>query len=87
MQPRLERRNGRRADQLLEHPRFRAAYDFLLLRETAGEETGGLGQWWTRYQDVGADERRRMIQQLSGEPAAKRSRNRRKRKPSGGSDS
>ncbi|WP_185268305.1 polynucleotide adenylyltransferase PcnB [Halopseudomonas xiamenensis] len=85
MQPRLERRNGRRADQLLEHPRFRAAYDFLLLREAAGEDTGGLGRWWTRYQEVGADERRRMIQQLSsGEPAAKRSRQRRKRKPGGG---
>ena len=83
MQPRLERRNGRRADQLLEHPRFRAAYDFLLLREAAGEDTGGLGRWWTRYQEVGADERRRMIQQLSSsEPAAKRSRQRRKRKPS-----
>src|SRR5690606_23046472 len=87
MQPRLERRNGRRADQLLEHPRFRAAYDFLLLREAAGEETGGLGQWWTRYQDVGADERRRMIQQLSSrDPAGKRGRPRRKRKPQGGSD-
>ena len=87
MQPRLERRNGRRADQLLEHPRFRAAYDFLLLREAAGEDTGGLGRWWTRYQEVGADERRRMIQQLSsGEPAAKRSRQRRKRKPSGGAE-
>ncbi|WP_285261149.1 polynucleotide adenylyltransferase PcnB [Halopseudomonas bauzanensis] len=87
MQPRLERRNGRRADQMLEHPRFRAAYDFLLLREEAGEETGGLGQWWTRYQDVGADERRRMIQQLSSrDPAGKRGRPRRKRKPQGGSD-
>src|SRR5690606_23183176 len=87
MQPRLERRNGRRADQMLEHPRFRAAYDFLLLREEAGEDTGGLGQWWTRYQDVGADERRRMIQQLSSrDPAGKRGRPRRKRKPQGGSD-
>lgn len=88
MQPRLERRNGRRADQLLEHPRFRAAYDFLLLREAAGEETDGLGQWWTRYQDVGPDQRRRMVQELSsGEAGRKRARpNRNKRKPRSGAE-
>lgn len=85
MQPRLERRNGRRADQLLEHPRFRAAYDFLLLREAAGEETRGLGDWWTRYQDARPDERRRMVQQLSsGESANKGSRPRHKRRPRSG---
>ena len=87
MQPRLERRNGRRADQMLEHPRFRAAYDFLLLREAAGEQTNGLGDWWTRYQDVGADQRRRMVQELSaGETGRKRSRPNRKRKPRSGAE-
>ncbi|PKM04483.1 MAG: polynucleotide adenylyltransferase PcnB [Gammaproteobacteria bacterium HGW-Gammaproteobacteria-6] len=82
MQPRLERRSGRRADQLLEHPRFRAAYDFLLLREGAGEETEGLGQWWTDYQDASADKRRKMISELDDKPGAgKGARPRRKRKP------
>ncbi|HKS58623.1 MAG TPA: polynucleotide adenylyltransferase PcnB, partial [Steroidobacteraceae bacterium] len=37
LQPRFERREGRRALRLLNHPRFRAAYDFLLLRAEAGE--------------------------------------------------
>ena len=37
LQTRFERRSGRRALRLLEHPRFRAAYDFLLLRAEAGE--------------------------------------------------
>src|SRR5690606_6188951 len=37
LQPRFERRAGRRALRLLDHPRFRAAYDFLLLRAAAGE--------------------------------------------------
>lgn len=50
LQSRLMRRGGRRAEQLLENRRFRAAYDFLLLREEAGEDTGGLGDWWTDYQ-------------------------------------
>ena len=32
----------------LKHPRFRAAYDFLLLREKSGENLGGAGAWWTK---------------------------------------
>ncbi len=86
MQERLPRRQGKRADLLLESPRFRAGYDFLLLREEAGEDTGGLGDWWTRYQEVSDSERRAMIRDLSssGEVAAKprkRRRSPRKRRP------
>ncbi|MFG0380896.1 polynucleotide adenylyltransferase PcnB [Pseudomonas sp. zbq_18] len=69
MQERLPRRQGKRADQLLENPRFRAGYDFLLLREEAGEQTGGLGDWWTEYQDASDSERRAMIRDLSNRPA------------------
>lgn len=65
MQERLPRRQGRRADQLLDNPRFRAGYDFLLLREEAGEETAGLGHWWTLYQAASERERRQMIRQLN----------------------
>lgn len=65
MQERLPRRQGRRADQLLENPRFRAGYDFLLLRESAGEQTDGLGEWWTEYQEANDSERRSMIRELS----------------------
>lgn len=64
MQERLPRRQGKRADLLLENPRFRAGYDFLLLRESVGEETEGLGQWWTDYQEVSDSERRNMIRDL-----------------------
>ncbi|RMP39630.1 Poly polymerase, partial [Pseudomonas amygdali pv. lachrymans] len=42
MQERLPRRSGKRADLLLDNSRFRAGYDFLLLREAAGEQTDGL---------------------------------------------
>jgi poly(A) polymerase len=65
MQERLPRRSGKRADLLLENPRFRAGYDFLLLREEAGEETDGLGDWWTDYQDASDSERRNMIRALN----------------------
>jgi len=51
-QLRLQRRTGRKAAELVEHRRFRAAYDFLLLREQAGENTGDLGSWWTAVQEL-----------------------------------
>lgn len=87
MQERLPRRQGRRADQLLDNPRFRAGYDFLLLRESAGEETGGLGHWWTLYQEASESERRTMIRGLSNKeadgaaPRKRRRNSRRKRGP------
>jgi poly(A) polymerase len=34
----------------LRHPRFRAAYDFLLVRENATSDKNGLGKWWTDFQ-------------------------------------
>jgi poly(A) polymerase len=78
MQNRLPQRN--KAQKLLEHQRFRAAYDFLLIREQAGEDFAGLGDWWTRYQNADPQGRDKMISEL---PAAKSSRQRqpRKRKP------
>jgi poly(A) polymerase len=78
MQPRLERRQGKRPLLLLSHPRFRAAYDFLLLRAEAGETDPEIGQWWTRFQEVDAAERHKM---LSGTSARKPKRKRRRRKP------
>ena len=56
-QLRLQRRQGRRAAELVEHRRFRAAYDFLLLREAAGEDTGDIGSWWTEFQELPPEER------------------------------
>ncbi len=88
MQERLPRRSGKRADMLLDNPRFRAGYDFLLLRESAGEETEELGQWWTDYQDANDSERRAMIAELgsrddsSGAAPRKRKRSGTKRKRS-----
>lgn len=60
MQLRLPRRNGNKAAQMIGHPRFRAAYDFLLLREQSGEDLGGLGQWWTDYQASDENTQRKM---------------------------
>ena len=51
MQLRLPRINSRKCKDLLSHPRFRASYDFLLLREQSGEQLDNIGQWWTDYQE------------------------------------
>lgn len=52
LQSRLANRTGKRALRLLAHPRFRAAYDFLLLRAEAGEDLQDLGAWWTEFQET-----------------------------------
>lgn len=49
-QPRLQRM--RKPAEMIQNRRFRAAYDFLLLREAAGEETEGAGAWWTEQQEL-----------------------------------
>ncbi|ROT96000.1 polynucleotide adenylyltransferase PcnB [Marinobacter sp. R17] len=78
LQMRLPRRNGKRAFATLEHPRFRAAYDFLLVREAAGEDTEGLGQWWTDFQNADERGRENMLSELG--PAGPRNRRRKRRK-------
>ncbi len=75
-QLRLQRRQGRRAAELVEHRRFRAAYDFLLLREEAGEETDGLGAWWTEFQELAPEQR--LEQSGSGDGGNRAGRRRRK---------
>lgn len=82
LQQRLPNRLGMRALRLLDHPRFRAAYDFLLMREDAGEPLEGLGNWWTSYQAADDDARERMVKELSARPNPDgKPRRRRPRKP------
>lgn len=50
-QLRLQNRRGKKVHELTAHRRFRAAYDFLLLREQAGEDLDGLGKFWTEMQE------------------------------------
>ncbi|MDE1885017.1 MAG: polynucleotide adenylyltransferase PcnB [Xanthomonadaceae bacterium] len=52
LQPRLADRQKKRVFRLLAHPRFRGAYDFLLLRAAEGEAIAELGRWWTHAQQM-----------------------------------
>jgi poly(A) polymerase len=65
LQPRFERREGRRALALLQHPRFRSAYDLLVLRAQAGAVPQELADWWTEIQTLSADERHERIAALA----------------------
>ena len=67
LQPRLEHPRGRRALRVIEHPRFRAAYDLLLLRAEYGLASAEIAQWWTRVQEVSPEERGRMADALTGQ--------------------
>ena len=77
LQPRFEQRAGQRPFRLLENPRFRAGYDFLLLRCQSGELPMEIAEWWDRFAQ--ADTATREVMLLPNtEPAKKR---RRRRKP------
>jgi poly(A) polymerase len=65
LQPRLEHPRGRRALRVLEHPRFRAAYDLLLLRADHGLASPDMAKWWTRIQEVSGEERARMADEMN----------------------
>ncbi|MCB1664146.1 MAG: polynucleotide adenylyltransferase PcnB [Pseudomonadales bacterium] len=78
LQLRLQTRTRRAVESVYAHPRFRAAYDFLLLREDAGEELDGLGQWWTDFQNGDKNQQEQMLAGLGKGQTGKR---RRRRKP------
>jgi poly(A) polymerase len=75
MQPRFEGRSGPRAYRLLEHPRFRMAYDFLALRAASGEVPADLEAWWRAFQSADAESRQAMLLPETG-PRKRRRRRR-----------
>ncbi|MBW4051091.1 MAG: polynucleotide adenylyltransferase PcnB [Proteobacteria bacterium] len=82
LQPRLEHPSGRRALRLLTHPRFRAAYDLLLLRAELGLASPEMARWWTQVQEVPHEEQGNMADALSQRtgPRPERSRTGRRRR-------
>jgi poly(A) polymerase len=68
LQQRFTERRGKKPEALLAHKRFRAAFDFLLLREQSGEDLQDLGAWWQQYQDATPEQRQVMLQALTPSP-------------------
>ena len=90
MQPRFEKRVGRYPYRLIESPRFRAGYDFMLLRCATGEQNPAIGEWWTSFiaadpegQDALMASAKNETGNLAGSPAKRR----RRRKPKSGAPS
>jgi poly(A) polymerase len=85
MQPRFDRRVGKSPYKLLEHPRLRAGYDFLLLRCASGEIDSEIGEWWTDFMAADGAGREDLLARkpkVEGDaPARKRARRRTPRIP------
>lgn len=75
-QPRLQRQ--RKPQEMIQNRRFRAAYDFLLLREAAGEDAGGSGAWWTEQQELPEHQNLPIIHGTDEDEHADRGRRRRR---------
>jgi len=81
MQFRLERRSGKRPFRLLELNKFRAGFDFLLMRgEIEGGAVKALAEWWSAFQNADRDQRQFMVNSL-GTPTGTRTKGRRRRTP------
>jgi poly(A) polymerase len=72
MQVRFTYRDVKRAMSFFSHPRFRAAYDFLLLRKEAGEPISDLAEWWTTFQNVDDTARSAMFEKPKGKKKPRR---------------
>lgn len=60
LQGRFDFMNGIRPYKLMSHPRFRAAYDFLLLRAGCGEVSTEIADWWTQFQEASSSQKKKM---------------------------
>jgi poly(A) polymerase len=70
LQPRFAERTKKRVFRLLSHPRFRAAYDFLLLRAAESEDLRERGEWWTRIQTVEPEQLEDALQGVAHAPVS-----------------
>lgn len=80
LQPRFQNQRGKRAMNFLEHRRFRAAYDFMMLLSEAGQVDKSIADFWTDVQTQSADERAKSFQLGAAPTGKKRRRRRRKRR-------
>jgi poly(A) polymerase len=79
MQPRFSVMKGKRGIKLLEHRRFRAAYDFMMLRVRLGELEDDVGRFWTDVQKQNSEQRAASFQ-IGPEPGGRKRRRRPRRR-------
>lgn len=74
LQHRLESRRGKKLSTLVQHKRFRAAYDFLVLRAKVKEIPSVAADWWTSFQTVSESEQMTMVRDLKNHPRKRKAR-------------
>lgn len=78
----LEQRRPRAVPRLLASRRFRAAYDFLMLRRRVGEVDEEAAQWWTDIQECSPEQQQQMTESLrTGKAPVRRRRKSSSRRP------
>ncbi|MEY3281693.1 MAG: hypothetical protein RL674_1678 [Pseudomonadota bacterium] len=80
LQPKFNARVGAKPSRLITHPRFRAAYDFLVLRAQTGDVSLEVAQWWETYQEENENTQRKMTQPQANDKAVNPKRKRTYRK-------
>ncbi|MBS0288497.1 MAG: polynucleotide adenylyltransferase PcnB [Proteobacteria bacterium] len=74
LQMRFAKRHGKRVTQMMSEPRFRAAYDFLLVRAQSGENVHELANWWQSYVEGDSTKRRALMKALGGQKKRRKKR-------------
>tara|TARA_B100001173_G_scaffold90241_1_gene77706 strand:+ start:2461 stop:3777 length:1317 start_codon:yes stop_codon:yes gene_type:complete len=64
LQLKLNDRLKNNPNKIIKHPRFRAGYDFLLIRENASKDKSDLGKWWTSFQHADTKSKQKMIEKV-----------------------
>ena len=62
LQLRFERRTGKNPYTLVAHPKYRAGYDFMLLRSLLGHVPESLVHWWEEFVEADPDKRAEMVE-------------------------
>ena len=83
LQLRISRRHGKRALKLMEHPKFRAAYDLLALRAEVenNQELQRLAHWWGEFRAAAPPQQNHMLKNLGDDPAPRRRQRRPRKRP------
>lgn len=78
LQHRFTYRRGGHPYRLLEHPRFRAGYDLLLLRAASGEPVQEMADWWQEFHVAAPEQREKMLKDMNQKPSPNKRRKSRK---------
>ncbi|MDA8561817.1 polynucleotide adenylyltransferase PcnB [Gammaproteobacteria bacterium] len=64
LQFKFNQRRGNQPHRLLEHPKFRAAYDLLILRSKTDKKTKDLSDWWIQFYESPPEHRENMLKKI-----------------------